>query len=501
MTQQICRKDGCNRYAWVESRTGIQHLYCGRTHAKECEGNKLQPPHGSCHVCNFPGCNKNVAFDNTTGRVHDFCCRDHANSAISQKLWSMPMRVAASKGKFDATSTLCGLNNCNLPCFIDGSVTYDFCGRTHAILAKQDPSLKRKIIHPQPSQTKKIANPIPHHENQLSLQPSISSVPLCGPCDTSKKNKLPHECLDCNERKVHEWICINCNIDNDSQDPNCIMCGSDDPKTDKTAKQQISQCGLPGCCKSAVYYGFCGKPHLDRAVEKQMLPPMGPPGAVERVLHDGNYNFTVHLLTNRHKKYTNIKDQFTSMWQHPSYDQPRVERVFWIRVNDKINERFKSASLKLGGVCRRFHGTSQLNNCMFGTNPAVPPCDDALCNICSICRKSFLLSNAKSGGGRRMHLRYGEGLYFSPVSSKSHDYNELSERVYKDRRYRSMFLCNVVTGKQFVTKKDYLPDSHCPPPQYDSVVAEAGDGLNYPEVVVYNEEHVIPTYLIIYSMP
>jgi hypothetical protein len=101
-----------------------------------------------------------------------------------------------------------------------------------------------------------------------------------------------------------------------------------------------------------------------------------------------------------------------------------------------------------------------------------------------------------------MNLRYGEGLYFSPVSSKSHDYNSGSEKVYKsnDRKWRAMFLCNVVVGKAFVTRDGTLPSQDCPPRGFDSVVGEAGHDLNYPEVVVYEEAQAIPTYLIIYSV-
>ena len=94
-----------------------------------------------------------------------------------------------------------------------------------------------------------------------------------------------------------------------------------------------------------------------------------------------------------------------------------------------------------------------------------------------------------------MHLRYDEGLYFSPVSSKSHDYNGGSERAYKGdgRKWRAMFLCNVVVGKPFVTRDGSLPSQDCPPRGFDSVVGEAGLDLNYPEVVVYQEAQANPT--------
>ena len=101
-----------------------------------------------------------------------------------------------------------------------------------------------------------------------------------------------------------------------------------------------------------------------------------------------------------------------------------------------------------------------------------------------------------------MTLRYGPGLYFSPVSSKSHDYNGASERIVgsNQRRWRCMFLCNVAFGNAYATKNGGLPPNYCPPSGYDAVVGESGKDLNFPELVVYNESQAIPTYLIVYSI-
>ena len=42
----------------------------------------------------------------------------------------------------------------------------------------------------------------------------------------------------------------------------------------------------------------------------------------------------------------------------------------------------------------------------------------------------------------------------------------------------------------------FLPSSG-----YDSVEGEPGEDLNYDEVVVYNNDQAVPSYLIIYSLP
>lgn len=223
---------------------------------------------------------------------------------------------------------------------------------------------------------------------------------------------------------------------------------------------------------------------------------------VDRTFHDPTKQFSVHLLTRGHLQYSSIKNQFLSSWLNSDNGEPRLERIYWICLSDEVHRRYDLMEKAIGNVKRRFHGTSQRPSCMFGTDPSVPPCHGQDCNVCSICLQSFRLNKASSGGGTRMYLRYGEGLYFSPVSSKSHDYNGGSERDYNSdgRKWRAMFLCNVAVGKSFVTKVGTLPSQDCPPQGFNSVVGEAGLDLNYPEVVVYEEAQAIPTYLIIYSV-
>ena len=84
----------------------------------------------------------------------------------------------------------------------------------------------------------------------------------------------PHEtCIDCNEKTVFEWMCKFCTMMNMKDDPQCIMCSKGCSATLPGSCNQ-SKCGLPGCVASAVYYGFCGPKHLDKAVARKMLPRM-----------------------------------------------------------------------------------------------------------------------------------------------------------------------------------------------------------------------------------
>ena len=92
--------------------------------------------------------------------------------------------------------------------------------------------------------------------------------------------------------------------------------------------------------------------------------------------------------------------------------------------------------------------------CRFGIDVTQPPCTDPGCAVCSICASSFNMDHAGTGPNQQRAafanggLRYGHGLYFSKVSSKSNDYSGGTECTKRDgflgdRNWRCMFLCKV----------------------------------------------------------
>ena len=83
-------------------------------------------------------------------------------------------------------------------------------------------------------------------------------------------------------------------------------------------------------------------------------------------------------------------------------------------------------------------------------------------------------------------LRYGNGLYFSATSSKAYDYGN----------QRAIFVCNVVVGNVFQAPCDMNTLTE-PPNGMDSVVGNEKSGLNFDEVVVYDEAAADPLYLTI----
>jgi len=61
-----------------------------------------------------------------------------------------------------------------------------------------------------------------------------------------------------------------------------------------------------------------------------------------------------------------------------------------------------------------------------------------------------------------------------------------------------MLLNKVVVGKGYKILHDN-PSMSAPPVGYDSVLAEVGGSLNYDELIVYTNDAVRPSYLVMYE--
>ena len=400
---RFCSLQGCTRRVFVDAKTGVEHDYCGRTHAKaalEEQGLQLPPPHGMCHTCNLDGCEEPVWFDESSGRVHDFCCRNHAQQAQRTGLWPDSNRRLQGRSQSD---NRCALPGCSAPRFVDQDTgwMHDFCGRTHA--------------------------------------------------------------------------------------------------------KQAQERGMMGYAGTGV----------------------DDSGMVDRVWsgRDGEAPYVISMLTNRHPKYKGIKDQFLATWLHDGA-KPTVMRIYQVRNPRQVFTTYSSYKDSLAASAagsdirsavnetRRWHGTSMSASCSFGIDINQRPCTDPACAVCTICATSFNLKHsgrAALGGSARRNLRYGRGLYFSRVSSKSNDYNESTERHVPQGRTRIMFLCKVALGAEWkVTEADLREqdiDANVAARGYGgrahSVTGlTVGDGgaLNYEENVVYANDAAIPSYLIVYRL-
>eukprot|EP00904_Undaria_pinnatifida_P004166 jgi/Undpi1/13750/HiC_scaffold_9.g03403.m1 len=198
--------------------------------------------------------------------------------------------------------------------------------------------------------------------------------------------------------------------------------------------------------------------------------------------------------------YSSLKEQFFSKW-HKEASNLRVERIFKVEVPKVVNHKHVEYKETKTNTRRRFHGTSCSDECNFFVDLKGGPCARPDCSVCSICMHGFKLqgNQGRTAKATNFDLRYGEGLYFSSVSGKANDYAQQSEKLWQGKKWRCMFTASVVVGRPFNTTEARLPADMCPPQGYDAVVGEVGSNLNHDEVVVYNDDAAMPTYLIVYS--
>lgn len=121
--------------------------------------------------------------------------------------------------------------------------------------------------------------------------------------------------------------------------------------------------------------------------------------------------------------------------------------------------------------------------------------------INSIVQKGFDERHAYIGG------MFGAGIYFAENSSKSNQYvygmggigcpKHKDKSCYKCKR--QLLLCRVALGKSFF-HFSALKLAHAPPGHHSIVGQPSGNGLTYPEYVVYRGEQSYPEYLITYTL-
>jgi len=110
--------------------------------------------------------------------------------------------------------------------------------------------------------------------------------------------------------------------------------------------------------------------------------------------------------------------------------------------------------------------------------------------MCRIIESSFQLARA---GERTNFGRFGEGIYTSATSSKSNDYYGGSASPN-----RAVLLNDVVMGKTIKLTTN-TPNLTEPPAGYDAVIGEPGGDLNYDESIVYTNDAIRASYLIVYN--
>lgn len=291
-------------------------------------------------------------------------------------------------------------------------------------------------------------------------------------------------------------------------------------KTCASKANQTKKCKYPGCSKPCYVDGhkvhdFCGKNHaqlyLSSAshqlpVLQAMSRPSTSTSSSSSKSSTSNKN-TIVFLQASDKKYQELRNQWVKKWIKPGYPTPNILAILKINCPDTVRKAYEAyrqrviasrPGLKIfghggpGNEQRRFHGTRQ--SCSLGLNNNSTLCNGSNCSVCSIIKTGWLISKAGSATG----TKFGKGAYFTSCSTKSHDYNQGSEQGL-GKNVRSMFIAKVVVGKGYVIPSASYSNT-APPSGYDSIIATQGvtAGINYDELIVYENASALPSYLVVY---
>lgn len=201
-----------------------------------------------------------------------------------------------------------------------------------------------------------------------------------------------------------------------------------------------------------------------------------------------------------------VEAYFKRKWLHKNHHTPTILSVMRIyneahRVHgfesyrktlkvkaNELRERDEKC-LADGNEVRRFHGTTV--HCGLGLNSS-KLCSDAQCSLCGIIRNGFQLKKVRMDALQR----YGKGIYCTATSSKADAYVRAETGLGPGTKV--MLVCEVLAGRVYKTKED-RQDLLSPPSGFDSVSGEPGMDLKYDELVLYNENAILPRYIIIYK--
>lgn len=234
--------------------------------------------------------------------------------------------------------------------------------------------------------------------------------------------------------------------------------------------------------------------------------PMSSPSILCRACHNDALGRAPAIIEvpQDHQNYKCVESQFRKTWRHKT-TCPEVKAIYKIITTeanlrqyqqylDSVESRgnFVAMGKARGNEHRRWHGTKR--RCNLGDPGITTFCAGARCSLCCVIKSSFDLKffKASTGWGR-----FGHGIYVSSTSSKANDY---SKNLGINSEWKALLLNKVIVGHGKKLTQDSASLTG-PPPGYDSILGEVGGVLNYDELVVYHNDAVRPSYLVMYKSP
>ena len=186
-----------------------------------------------------------------------------------------------------------------------------------------------------------------------------------------------------------------------------------------------------------------------------------------------------------------IQSHFKSQWCSKKGTCPTITCAFVV-TNSQLETRWNAYKQKLPGgvqgIEKHYHGT-KLKCDIVKTGS---PCNDKECGICGISKFGMFRESIRKNINFQ---RFGHGFYFSPNSSKCHDYTQGVQT------HRAMLLVDILPGKKHTIYNNDVKLTK-PPDGCHSVYGQpkVGGALNYAELVVYNPDCVMPRYILVYVL-
>lgn len=176
------------------------------------------------------------------------------------------------------------------------------------------------------------------------------------------------------------------------------------------------------------------------------------------------FDCQLHLVDDK-KEIDRIRSFYKKTWQrnHQCHHLD-VKTIYSVDINT-VNESFEKDGAKMNNVWELWHGTRASN-------------------LLSILRGGLVIPPSSSPHvcGRL----YGDGLYFSDMSTKSlnYAYGYWSKSGGTDDNC-FMFLCSVAMGNFYNPSRSSYTSTRYPVKGYDSTFAKAGSGVMNNEMIVY----------------
>lgn len=285
--------------------------------------------------------------------------------------------------------------------------------------------------------------------------------------------------------------------------------------TPKAPQTPQATCSYPECTRPAVlypadhYWNYCDETH-ERYARKGCISCRKADDSGTHVCKKCKEALkqrapTIVPVPMDHDTFWQVVDKCSESWadptQCPIFQAARVYKVVltqdrrdtYLGYRDTLEfyGKFTMKGRTEGNERVLWHGTRR--GCYLGERNQNNLCQIPRCSLCSVIRGASgerkLAADTPTG-------RFGTGIYTYTKASKAND--QCSNDKSVDSPWVALLLSKVAAGHECVLREDNSRLTS-PPQGYDSVIGEVRGRLNSDELVVYTNDAIRPTWLVMYQ--